>query len=163
MTFAEVADAVGGVKRLVHDVYVGHEDETVDAHPYFDMHAATADRDVDIALNAGGYETPLSSMTDPKLRNAWLGIVIGYLSQASSDREEWMKALEAAGIAFLARIANREDGITVIGAIEADETVDASGAIFGQQDGSRLFALDDPWSSVNTVYENLGPGPRKRW
>ena len=162
MTFAEVANAVGGAKRLVQDVYVGHEDETAESHPYFDMHAATADRDVDIALTAGGYETPLASMTDPKLRNAWLGIAIGYLSQASSDREEWMKDLEAAGVAFLARIANREDGITIIGAVEADETVDASGAIFGQvPDG--LFALDDPYSSVNTVYEYLGPGPRRRW
>lgn len=159
-TFAEVANAVGGEKRLLNDVYVGHADETAESHPYFDMHAATADRDVDIALDAGGYEYPLPSLTDPKLRNAWLGIVIGYLSQASSDREQWMKDLEAAGRADLAAIASGQ--LKVLGATEADDTEEADLAIMGQLPINSPFALDDPWSDVNRVYGSLGPSPR-RW
>lgn len=159
MSFAAVADAVGGDKRLVQSVYVGHQDETADNHPYFDDMAAIADRDVNLALESGGYEYPLVSLTDVKLRNAWLGIVIGYLSQASSDREQWMKDLEAAGRADLAAIASRE--LKILGAIEADESEDASMSIFGQQDETRLFAVGDPFSSVNSVFSNLGPGPRR--
>lgn len=159
MTFAAVADEVGGVKRLVNDVYVGHADETADAHPYFDTQAAAADRDVDIALTSGGYETPLASLTDPKLRTAWLGLVIGYLSKFSSDREQWMKDAEKSGRADLAAIASRE--LRVLGAIEADETDDAAGAIFGQYDGNRLFDIGDPYSDMNSVFKTLGPGPRR--
>jgi hypothetical protein len=159
MTFAEVADEVGGVKRLVNDVYVAHADETAENHPYFDLQAAAADRDVDIALTSGGYETPLASLTDPKLRTAWLGLVIGYLSKFSSDRQQWMKDAEESGRADLAAVASRQ--LKVLGAIEADESDDASGAIFGQFEDNRLFSVGDPYSDMNSVYGSLGPGPRR--
>lgn len=163
MTFAEVAEAVGGVKRLVKEggVYVGHHDETDESHPFFDEMAAISDADVNQALSAGGYEYPLASLTDPKLRNAWLGIQIGYLSQSSSDREQWMKDLEAAGRDYLALIASRAPGVIVLGAVEADESDDASGAIFGQFEDNRLFSVGDPYSDMNSVYGSLGPGPRR--
>lgn len=156
-TFAEVADKVGGVPRLVGDVMVGHADETEESHPFFDSQAEVADREVDIALAQGGYETPLTTpLTDAKLKNAHLGVLLGLLSETSSSREEWMIDLEEAGREYLAQIAARQ--VTVVGGeVVAEE---ADGGIFGQLDETPLFAIGDPYADVNSVYGNLGPGPR---
>lgn len=162
MTFAQVADEVGGVQRLVQRVYVGgHEDETAEEHPYFDIQAAKADRDVNVALDRGGYETPLNALTDPKLRNAWLGIFIGYASQSSSQREQWMKDLQTAGEADLANIANGSLKVTGATVKEVDTSSEETG-IWGDFDESPLFALGDPYSGINEVAPML-PGPRRRW
>lgn len=161
MTFQQVADMVGGTKRLTGSdtepgVMVGGAADTEEAHPIFDMHAAVADREVDVALKRGGYETPLVALTDAKLRNAWLGIFIGLVSQSSSAREDWMKDLEKAGRADLAALSAGE--FVVIGAVEEDTSEQANEAIFGQHEAFADFDQSDPFSGMNRVYSNLGGG-----
>lgn len=160
-TFAETAAAVGGVQRLTSTVMVGHEDETLESHPFFDDKVLVADQEVDTALDSAGYETPLDSITDAKLKNAHLGVLLGLLSETSSAREQWMIDLEASGRAYLAQIAARQ--VAVIGAEPLAE--EADGGIFGQLDETPLFAIGDPSADVNSVYADLGPGPRswRRW
>jgi hypothetical protein len=159
LTFDEVAEAVGGARRLLTAVMVGSHGDTAESHPFFDRQLAVAAREVDVELARGGYAVPLDALTDPKVKNAALGILIGLLSETSSAREQWMIDLEAAGIAYLKRIGDR-DGVTVLGATE--DAAEERGEIFGSDPPTPLFALGDPYSGVNEVYGSLGPS-RRRW
>lgn len=154
VTWAEVAGKVGGEKRLVEVVLAGHDD-TADDHPFFDETAAVVDRLVDTALAKAGYEIPLEELTDPLLRDAWIGLFVGKATEASSSRERWMELHEASAKEYLDQLKGGE--LSVVG---AEEEADTSAQIVGSYEDESVF--DSP--TYDYVFGSLGPPPwRGRW
>lgn len=158
VTWAQVASAVGGEKRLKEDVLVGHAGETAEVHPFFTDQLEIVERLADAHLARGGYAIPAAApVADALLRNAIIGALVGKLTEASSNREPWMEKMEQAALATLKDIG---DGtITLVGVELADEIEDANPGISGSLVDGPMFDTADPYAQVNQVFGNISiPG-----
>lgn len=155
-----MADFVEGEKRLTEDLI--RRSETAENHPYFDQQVAAAEVLADAALDAGGWVTPLGEpLTDPMLRNAIAGVVVGLLTQTNSSREQWMTTVYNEGMQHLKAI---EEGTvtTIIGAVPTEE---AGGdlAIDGLLLDDPVFDTADPDAASLRVFPPLGHPRPYRW
>lgn len=161
VTWAEVANAVEGEKRLINVVLAGRGD-TAGAHPYFDSLVVTATQMVNAALDRGGYQYPLDEpLQDAILRNTIIGLIVGEATRSSSARESWMEKMEDAAKKHLEQI---EGGLTVLGAVPKDGTQVEAQIIASLRLDEPVFDVDDPDARMHDVFSDLGPGPRTwRW
>lgn len=151
-SWAQVAEVVKGERRL-KDLLLP-KTETAEAHPFFDQRSAVAARVVDASLTKAGYETPLDSITDVALQNAYIGILVGLLTEGNSNREPWMDLLYRSGLAYLAKI---EKGTPVLG-VTADSSSTIDLVLFGAE-SSPVFDDADAYAEVHSVFANLGRRP----
>jgi hypothetical protein len=134
LTWDEVAEAVQGEERLQSMLLP--RIETEDDHPFFDQQLAVAQRRADVELEQAGYEVPLDSVTDPLLKNAIIGLLVGLLTEASSGREPFMDALYKAALEYFKRLG--KGTITVLGA-EVDDTPETESLMLGTTPDRPVF------------------------
>lgn len=151
--WADVAEVVEGEKRL-QTILLPHV-ETEDEHPHFDEHVEVAQGMIDSALHAGGYTTPLAEpLADTVLKRAGIGVVVGLITQAKSNREPWMDRLEQFGLKHLKKIEKGE--AQVIGADVLDSGDEAfEEAIYGTKADVPTFDSVLPDVGINDVFADL--------
>lgn len=153
-TWEEVAEAVQGEQRL-KDMLLPRV-ETAEEHPYFDQQLAIASRRADVALEVAGFTTPLASVTDPLLKNAIIGYLIGILTQSSSSREPFEQALFAAAEAYFAKM--EKGGVTVLGVVEDEDSTEAALTMGGNFERESVFDFTQADAEILGVFASLGRG-----
>jgi len=155
----EVAEAVQGEQRL-KDMLLPRI-ETAEDHPFFDQQAAVADRRADVELEQAGYETPLADASDPLFKNAWIGLLVGLLTEGSSNREPFEDALHKSALDYFKRLG--KGTVTVLGA-DVDETpVNSSLMIGSNANANPTFDYESGDAEILGVFSGLGAGPGRGW
>jgi hypothetical protein len=154
-TFAQVADYAMGVARL-RDMLDGHAADLAAAdnepHPFFDTQVEIADREIDAALRAAGYATPLDTPYDPLVTKISAALTIEHLTKGMDNRVAFIEGFASWAKDELAFIA---DGTRVIvGAVEAPEPFDDA-QTEGIMADVPLFDRIDPRAGVSNVFPTL--------
>jgi hypothetical protein len=161
VTAAEISTAIQGDNRLYgpEGILAGRADNA-SVHPFLDSQIVLSMQEANIELRRGGWSTPLSEpLSDEVLKSAIIGLTVGNATRSSSSREPWIDAMELAARAYLKMVGDGDAAI-IGGELEDDGTDLALSA--GAFDDPRPFAYEDPLAGVNSVFPDIGNGPR-RW
>jgi hypothetical protein len=160
VTWAEVAEEVQGEQRL-KDMLLPRV-ETASVHPYFDQKLEVAEGLANSALRAAGYVTPLAAVTDALFRESLIGVLIGYLTNSSSSREQWEIDRHNAGLAYFKALAK---GDYVVEGAETDTDVNDSTSLIlgGGSPEPAIFDYTEGTAETLSVFADLGRGPGFGW
>lgn len=155
VTREEIEDAVQGARRL-DEILEGRSDPDA----YLAGKITEAEQYANKKLARGGYDSPLDEpVTDQTFKSAVIGLVIGFATIGSSNREPFEERMYEIAVAYFDDVANGK--MSIEGGARAESPSYASLLVSDPEPAA--FDYADPDAEATRVFGTLAPPIRRMW